>query len=320
MKILTLIFKIEYIKRSESSSLLNGYKHMISMPLHTMLTMSSPNKAIKRGGIMKKFIRYICVIIVGSSVHQTLTNVAQLSTKKEFIKTYMVNQELAQILDQHSKELAKLVEKIHASPLQKHGVWVFDWLPGYYVKYNVSRVSKQKALAQCITQENLDLMHTPEKLLYHIKGRSKKLHHLNYVVIIKEVDDDPTAYNSPINLKQVEQFITLIIKTGHISTHASNYLRLSDGRLSFIDTDGTFDKNRAIIGLIRLLRCDLETYYTPEALYYILYTIAQKLVLLYGQKKANAYRLLRTLLDRQKPEVAEHIKTVLEFFITQVEE
>lgn len=145
-------------------------------------------------------------------------------------------------------------------------------------------------------------------MLYQIKGRPNRLHNVNYAVIIEEVKADKSAGGQPLGLPVVEQFIRLIEDTGHISTYASNYIRREDGTISFIDTDGTFDKARAIIGVVRLLDVDLDSYYTPEALNYILSRIAQLTLRAPKLRKQEALKLFNALITEQKPYVAKAVR------------
>ncbi len=225
-----------------------------------------------------------------------------------FVKEHSVSEELAQKLDQHSEQLARLVEKIHATPRQKHGVWTFDWLPGYYVKYNVSRVIKAELLRRCIQKEGLDLLHVPQKLLYHIKGRPTELSNLNYVVLSKKVKDSPSEYHKRMDLEQVQQFMTAIEKTGHLSTFEPNFLRLSDRRISFIDTDGTFNMTKPNTGFTRLLDRSLVHYYTADALEHIIDRIAEKLVTEQSEKRKNkCISDIELFLSRKSPSLKKKI-------------
>lgn len=217
----------------------------------------------------------------------------------EFIKNHLVDAKLAGVLDKHAAELSQLVRKVHATPMKKHGVWTFDWLPGYYVKYNIDRVRKRNILARSIEKHKLHHMHAPEKRLYHIKGRPHQLNSLNYVVVIKAVAGRKPQDRQPLDLSVVQQFVQLIEDTGHISTYKANYIIGEDGNISFIDTDGTFNKERSFVGLIRLLaRDNLETYYTAEALSYIKGCIAKKVATLAAPKKREASLLLKDLLGK----------------------
>ncbi len=253
----------------------------------------------------------LSITLISCSISATSEDTLTRSAQKEFILAHHVDKETTALLDTHSRTLSNLVTSIHSTPMQKNGVWQFEWLPGYYVKYNVERVLMRERLAHCIEKYSLNLLHTPEKFLYHIKGRPTQLHNLNYVVLIKEVQPDPAAQEEPMTLEQVEQFITLIEKTGHCSTFGCNYLRLSDRRISFIDTDGTFNKKNPIKGIIGLLNQPLETYYTSEALYYIVDKIAKHLAQLPHQDTIKSYRNIYQFFGNQSAELNKKLKKVL---------
>ncbi len=248
-------------------------------------------------------------------VHAALLHgglVGSLEVDETFIEHHRVSEKLAEILDQHSKELARLVDAVHATERQKHGVWTFKWLPGYYVKYNVSRMVKRERISLCIQEENLHLLHTPEKYLYHLKERPTEFTSLNYVVICKKVHDSKDEYHIPMDLEQVQQFIMLIEKTGHLSTFEPNFLRLSDRRISFIDTDGSFNRDKPNTGFVRLLDRNLSHYYTAEALAYILDKIAEHLVLETDDKRRDkCLSDLDLYVSRQNTKVREKIIKVL---------
>ncbi len=242
-------------------------------------------------------MKYRTIWYIALLAHSCLPQVTWLTEKK--LASYMVPVELQELLDDHSEELTALVKKVHKTRYQKHGVWQFDWLPGYYVKYNIARVINREVVARCIEEHDLDLLHIPPKQLYHIKGRPTKLSNKNYVVVIKELTHHPT--DEPMGLEQVQQFIRLIETSGHCSTFSHNYVRLEDGRISFIDTDGTFNVENPLRGIIWLLDEDLTTYYTQEAAAAILDKIAYHYVRQSPADKDRYKKQLDTFLPLQKP-------------------
>ncbi len=235
-----------------------------------------------------------------------------LSLNDTFIRQHCVDENLSRLLHEHDDELAELIKKAHnTAAKKKHGVWKLDWLPGYYVKYDVNRLKQRELLAQCIEKHKLTFLHAPKKQLYHLKARPKKLNNLNYALICEEVVVDKAAYSKPLGLDIMKQFTRLIEETGHISTYAGNYIHCIDNTISFIDTDGTFDKNRSIVGLVRLLSKDVDSYYTPEALDHILSRIAHHIVRVYKLRKLEAWRVFNELMSDQKPAVAERVRSQL---------
>ena len=249
-----------------------------------------------KGEIMKQYVLLLAVLVP----YYTIV------AKKTAVQDHLVEQSLKEVLDAHSSELKKLVRETHATRNQKHGVWQFDWLPGYYVKYNVTRVPKRECEARCIREYKLNLLHTPKKYYYHIKGRPRKLHNLNYVVIIKALEHQP--FSEPMSLEQVKQFITLIETSGHCSTFSHNYVRLEDGRISFIDTDGTFNRKNPIKGIIRLLGEDLDSYYSEEAGAHILDKIASHYVRLSEKDKRRYNQQIERFMGDQHPQVRKLLK------------
>ncbi len=262
---------------------------------------------------MKKLItKKLLVFLILSLPYAAKADVLK---KKAFLANHLVDERLQAKLDEHSDLLTNLVKEIDETPYQKHGVWQFDWLPGYYVKYNVVRVFMSERLSRCISQYELNRLYVPQKQLCHIKGRPQSLDNLNYVVVIKELQADPTQESKPMDLEHVKQFIILIEKTGHCSTFAHNYLRLNDGKIAFVDTDGTFNKKNPIRGIIDLLHRDLEGYYTPKALYYIIDRIATRLSQLYGQERCSAEKRIAKFLGEQEPELSTKIQRLLKLRI-----
>lgn len=225
-----------------------------------------------------------------------------------FIAQHMVSRDIADKLDEHCQELGRLADNIAATPFQKHGVWKFNWLPGYYVKYNVSRLTKRELLNACIQEEKLHLLQAPEKFLYHIKGRPTNFSSLNYLVICKTVHDSKQEYRKRMDLEQVQQFIKVIEKTGHLSTFEPNFLRLPERKISFIDTDGTFNTTKPNTGFIRLLDRNLSRYYKEDALDYIIDKIALHLNLEKDpQRKKKCLADIRLFLNRQTPTIRKEI-------------
>ena len=98
-----------------------------------------------------------------------------LRSRPELIVESKIDEEQAiqEALDEHCDKLVMLVKKAHNRRRPRHGVWQFDWLPGYYVKYGIRRFETAQMLAQSIQENGLDLIQVPEKRLFHIKGRPR---------------------------------------------------------------------------------------------------------------------------------------------------
>ena len=82
---------------------------------------------------------------------------------------------------------------------------------------------------------------------------------------------------------------------------------LEDSRISFIDTDGTFNTKTPIKGIIRLLDEDISSYYSPEAGDYILDKIGYHYAKLSRKNQSRYKQMMEELLEDQHP----HIKTLL---------
>ena len=201
-----------------------------------------------------------------------LTPVAFLESDKTnyYVEKYYVDPEIKTILDSHSSEIEQALESMR-SPRKKYrdGVWQFSWLPGYFIKYDISRIEGMRRIKDCIKKNDLNLITVPDKRLYHIGGRPESFTNRNYVVVVKKAV--PATNPQPLTLKHAQQLSTIIKKTTYVDLTGTNYVRLDNGALCIIDTEGSFDSNRLIRGYLRLLGSthDLNTDYTPEALMFI---------------------------------------------------
>ncbi len=201
-----------------------------------------------------------------------------------FIHTYAVDPAIVPILDDHSKILAKKVAETHRDS-QKWGVWQFDWLPGYYLKYGLARIIGLEKMQKAINSHNLEKIEVPDKRLYHIKGRPTKLSNLNYLIVVKAVK--PARDVPPITLDEIQQLCTIMHKTGYISMTGTgtsskkgpNYIRTQDGKFCLIDTESRYDHAQLLKGFLRLLSShDLNKDLSQEALKHVLWEIKQLLI------------------------------------------
>jgi hypothetical protein len=195
---------------------------------------------------------------------------APLSCLNKDHEAFAVNQSMKALLDAHTPELINAIHSMK-TPRKKYrdGVWQFQWLPGYFIKYDINRIEGMKRIRDCIKKYNLHLITVPDKKLYHIKGRPDELSNDNYLVVVRKIE--PAKNPLPISLEHVQQLSTIIKKTTYVDLTATNYLRLDNGKLCLIDTEGSFDSERLVRGYLRLLGSthDLNSDYTPEALRYI---------------------------------------------------
>ena len=168
----------------------------------------------------------------------------------EHMETYAVDPKVAASLDTHSQTLFRKLRSIDRHGGQ-HGVWQFDWLPGYYVKYGLSRIWGMELMQQVIDDHNLDLLTLPDKRIYHLKGRPYQVNNTDYCVVVKKVK---TAHHSRrMSLEQIKQISTLIHHTKYISMHRANYIHVKDGKISLIDTESNYDAKIEVKGYLRLL-------------------------------------------------------------------
>ncbi len=236
---------------------------------------------------MKKYITLTLLLIASTQ-----------ASKTDFIEKYSVDSELQALLDDHVDEIARRLKKVHKGQ-QKHGVWKFDWLPGYYVKYGLARIRGMEKMKKCIETHDLHLLTVPDKKIYHLKGRPTELSGDNYAVIIRKVEriSDP----EPLTLEQVQQLCTIIRETKYISMTSSNFIRGTDGLLHLIDTEATFSKN-LLVGFVRMIttRPNLNTQYTKEALMYVFEEIKECLKKASNGKKNETLKKIAAALKRQK--------------------
>lgn len=192
------------------------------------------------------------------------------------LEPYAVDPEIRAILDAHSKEIFRKIKKIY-STIQWHGVWQFDWLPGYYIKYGLDRIKGVERIRRCIREHNLDLLTTPDKRVYNIKGRPSTYSDLNYAVVIKAVEE--TDNPQPLRLEQVKQLCTIIHKADYVDMTSTNYIQMADGRISLIDTEGIFNASKRIKGFLRMIGTghNPNKHYTEEALKHIFWEIKVEL-------------------------------------------
>jgi len=220
-------------------------------------------------------------------------------TRDHYIEHYSVDPKIAAIMDRHSNEVSKKIKKINQSRMQKHGVWQFDWLPGYYVKYGLARIDGMELMKKCIQDHNLYHLTVPNKKIYHIKGRPSELSDQNYAVVIKEVKFSP--HDMPLTLEEVKQLCTLAHETDYISITKRNVIRTKNGKLSLIDTESTYSRKRLLKGFLRMIGgfYDLNKDYEREALKHVFWEIKNYLAD-HPQEADFAMNLLRGYLKEQK--------------------
>lgn len=245
-------------------------------------------KSIKR-------LLLLCIVTVTSGA------LAQSRSEAEFIKQYLVDPEVAEILDNHHEEIDQVLRKAHESGRMQHTTWNFPWLSDYMVKLNIDRIYGMEKMQRCIDKFNLDLIMVPDKRIYHIKGRPSKLTSNNYLVVVKKIKTDPDR--QPMSLRLIKQLVTLMKETEYISVTSSNYIRTFHGKIAMIDTESNFEIKKLLSGgYIRLIASghDLSKDYTEEALKYILTEMAHELRKVRSDKYDALYSEIARYLKRAK--------------------
>ncbi len=233
---------------------------------------------------------------------------------QEFISRYALPTQIASILDEHTAELIQKIDGMVSRGEEKHGVWTFRWLPGYYVKYNLDRLKGRAKMERCIKKYHLDLITLSDKYLYHVPGQPEELKNAHYLVIVKKIRKNPKA--QPLSEEHVRQLCTIIEKTGYISMSRSNYIQTLDNKVALIDTESTFDSAATTKGLIRLIAWDHNGLkdYDKKGFEYILRTIAKKLecrICAQGHTHADVMGLLLKLRGRNARGYAEFFKSLI---------
>ncbi len=229
------------------------------------------------------------------------------------LERYAVDSDIEAILDAHSHEIYKKIKKID-STIQWHGVWQFDWLPGYYIKYGLERIKGVERIRRCIETYDLDCLTTPDKRVYHIKGRPYTQDNLNYAVVVKAIE--PAGKQRPLTLEQVEQLCTIIHKADYVDMTSTNYIQMADGKLCLIDTEGIFNASKRIKGFLRMIgtRHDLNKNYTKDALKHIFWEIKEELRK-HPENISFALPYLREQLEAQpQPHAWNYLSYAHEYF------
>lgn len=229
------------------------------------------------------------------------------------LASYGVEPEVKAILDEHSHEVYQKISKIHDT-IQWHGVWQFDWLPGYYVKYGLERIKGVERIRQCIETYGLDKLTTPDKRVYHIKGRPYDLSNLNYAIVVKAVE--ATENSMPLALTEVQQLCTIIHKADYIDMTSTNYIKMPDGKICLIDTEGIFNADKRIKGFLRMIgtRHNLNTDYTQEALQHIFFEIKEELKRRPDQRAFALAYLKNVLRSQELPHAWNYTSYADEYF------
>lgn len=229
------------------------------------------------------------------------------------IQKYEIEPHIKAILDEHSQEIAEKIESVHTTT-QWHGVWEFPWLPGYYVKYGLERIKGVERIRKCIIKNHLDGITTPDKRIYHIKGRSSTISNLNYAVVIKAVES--AKDKKPLSLEQVKQLGEIIRKADYVDMNHSNYIQMDDGRLCLIDTEGIFNPDQHIKGFLRMIGTghDLNNHYTEEALVHLFSQVKEELIKRPSNSSFALPYLMKALKSQSKPYTWNYLEYATDYF------
>lgn len=229
------------------------------------------------------------------------------------IQKYEIEPHIKIILDAHSKEIAQKIKSTHTTT-QWHGVWEFPWLPGYYVKYGLERIKGVEHIRTCIMNNHLDGITTPDKRIYHIKGRPSTVSNLNYAVVVKAVES--AKDRKPLSLEQVKQLCKIIRKADYVDMNHSNYIPMDDGRLCLIDTEGIFNRNQHIKGFLRMIGTghDLNKHYTEEALLHLFAQVKKELIKNPSSKSFALPYLMKALNSQTKPYTWDYVSYATSYF------
>ncbi|MDR3549818.1 MAG: hypothetical protein P4L31_00245 [Candidatus Babeliales bacterium] len=127
--------------------------------------------------------------------------------------------------------------------LQEEGQCIAcDWLPGYFIKKNTSRIAGAQALQKCITDHKLNLLRISEKWVYEMPAQYKEQGYPNLVIAKKIEEKNGHVDTKIIDLEQAKQICTLLKHAQYdncyyADTHSGNFLHCSDGRIGLIDTE-----------------------------------------------------------------------------------
>ncbi len=182
----------------------------------------------------------------------------QLSAEDEaFIKKHRAPLSMVKALDRHTGKFSSIVEQCEQGSChiyngqERHLVWQFKNLSGYFVKYGIDRIHGAEKIQQCIDTYGLDRLAVPKKYIYHIKGKGRALTSSNYLIVAKKLDSIKKSL--PFDDEQVCQICTLLRETGYNDFVVNNLRWLPNGKIGIIDTEGgAFNEIHSYVGLRKL--------------------------------------------------------------------
>ncbi len=204
-----------------------------------------------------------------------------LCAQKIHIEQYLVDQKIAEVLDEHSDIIAQKLLEVDSGS-KKHGVWRFDWLPDYYIKYGIARIVGLEKMKEAMERCHLSSLTVANKRVYHVKGTPTTLSNRNYAIVIQKVH--AARKLPPITGKEMKQLCRLMHETGYISMagprnrKGPNYIRTTDGKFCFIDTESRYESDHLLKGFLRLIRThDFTKDLSKEALQLVFLEVKQLL-------------------------------------------
>lgn len=187
--------------------------------------------------LYKNFLITSLILVIGISGQLNCSS-RKLIRSKDTPKHLLLSSDIQKALDSHASEIKEFLDKCIDKPNARMGgnVCKKEWLPGYYIKYGIQRVSNAEKLKAVIKKHNLDLLTVAEKYQYHIPGNSDQLSDENYLTVVKEVSGHK-GQGKNLSVKQVAQLCQVALHAKHYDLHPANYISQKDGTLMIIDTD-----------------------------------------------------------------------------------
>lgn len=141
---------------------------------------------------------------------------------------------------ENKEELLEFLKFCAHNPDAKmnRNVKIFDWLPGYIVKYGIERIKNSQRLQNVIHENNLTELSVPKKYALKIKTDDES----DSVVIAEYIEGETNENGNKkallINLKEIKQLVILADKANNYDLHVSNMIRSKkDNKIYIIDTD-----------------------------------------------------------------------------------
>lgn len=234
---------------------------------------------------MKKIILSLLFFIVSSMACASLVNystIMRLTPPKKvtyFLDRLFSQGKLTKELVEDYEQLVQKLENAEFTIIKTSGKKIVAQLPrpnqNYLMKVDVSsldsqsncsRVFQAKRLRDAIQRRGLTKIHVPEKYLYHIPGREKKVSDGNYVVITKSIRINKKKNIFNTSTKSLQQLWYAMAYT-HYFDHGL-YVDLKEKIVQVGDSVCVDDAMR--IALINTKDCkevsDMEAFNTVESI------------------------------------------------------